>query len=261
VAEVIDADGKTLERTTPQIVSRPISEQTSATMRDLLESVVADGGGRNAKIDGYRISGKTGTAQVYKDSKVVHDVHIGSFMGFAPTDDPKIAVLVIVDEARLMPDYGSTTAAPFARQIMLESLQYMGVRADNGSGGQAQVVVPNLIGKTVAEATESLKALGLTAVTDGDDQTVLDQMPAAGATVWSDSQVMLYVREGQALDAQTLVHVPDLRGMSIIEAGRQLRSRNLLMEIEGAGVAVRQKPAADEFAQPGDTVKVYFEAP
>ncbi|GHU68216.1 stage V sporulation protein D [Clostridia bacterium] len=261
VAEVIDSDGKTLERTTPQIVSRPISEQTSATMRDLLETVVSDGGGRNAKIEGYRIAGKTGTAQVYKDSKVVHDVHIGSFMGFAPADDPKIAVLVIVNEARYVPDYGGTTAAPFARDILEQSLQYMGIRADKGTVKQVQVTVPDLVGKSVADATKALTALGLTAVTDGDSTTVLDQMPAAGATVWSDSQVMLYVREGQALDAQTLVHIPDLRGMSIIEAGRQLRSRNLLMEIDGAGIALRQKPAAGEFAQPGDTVTVYFEAP
>ncbi|GHU71236.1 stage V sporulation protein D [Clostridia bacterium] len=261
VSEIIDADGKTLERTTPQIVSRPISEETSATMRDLLETVVADGGGRNAGIKGYRIAGKTGTAQVYKDGKVVHDVHIGSFMGFAPADDPKIAVLVIVNEAKLTPDYGGTTAAPFARQIMLESLQYMGIRAENGAVKQQQVTVPDLTGKTVAEATAVLKELGLEAVTDGSETTVLDQMPAAGATMWTESQVMLYVREGQQLDAQTLVLVPDLKGMSVIEASRQLRSRKLIMEISGAGVAQRQKPAAGEFAQPGDTVTVTFEAP
>ncbi|MDR1598473.1 MAG: PASTA domain-containing protein [Oscillospiraceae bacterium] len=261
VSEIIGADGSTLERATPQVVSRPISEETSALTRDLLETVVADGGGRNAKIEGYRIAGKTGTAQVYKEGKVAHDAHIGSFMGFAPADDPVIAVLVIVNEARLMPDYGSATAAPFARDILEQSLQYMGVRADKGAVKQVQATVPDLVGMSVPDATAALESLGLTAVTDGDDPMVLDQMPAPGASVWTQSQVMLYTREGQALDAQTLVHIPDLRGMSIIEAGRQLRSRGLIMEIDGAGLAVRQRPAAGEFAQPGDTVTVYFEAP
>jgi stage V sporulation protein D (sporulation-specific penicillin-binding protein) len=261
VSEVIGADGEVLERAAPQIVSRPISEATSATMRALLESVVSDGGGRNAKIAGYRVSGKTGTAQVYKESKVVHDVHIGSFLGFAPADDPKLAVLVIVNEARLMPDYGGTTAAPFARQILLDALQYLGVREQSGEAAQVEVTIPDLTGMTVSDATASLSALGLSAVINGSENTVLSQMPAAGAKLWSGSQVMLYVREGEAPDARTVVLVPDVSGMSIVEANRQLRARMLEITVEGSGLAVKQTPAAGEFARPGDTVKVTFQAP
>ncbi|MCL1963707.1 MAG: penicillin-binding transpeptidase domain-containing protein, partial [Firmicutes bacterium] len=110
--EVVSQDGEVLQRTLPKVVATPIKPETSATMRGLLENVVEKGGGRNAAIEGYRIGGKTGTAQVYKDGKIVHDVHIGSFVGFAPADDPQVAVLVIVDEAELQPDYGGTTAAP-----------------------------------------------------------------------------------------------------------------------------------------------------
>ena len=261
VSEVISQSGEVLERTTPQIVSQPISEKTSATMRELLESVVADGGGRNAKISGYRVAGKTGTAQVYKDGKVVHDVHIGSFMGFAPADDPKLAIIVIVDEARLMPDYGGTTAAPFARQILLDSLQYLGVREQKDEGEQLEVAVPDMAGLTVKEATAQLSALGLTAVVNGSESTVISQMPVPGAKAWTGSQVMLYVNEGPAPDARTLVQVPDVVGMSIVEASRQLRARMLEMTIDGSGLAVKQKPAAGEFARPGDTVKVTFQAP
>ena len=87
-----------------------ISEGTSATMRQLLQNVVTDGGGRNAYIEGYRVGGKTGTAQVYVDGAISADKHIGSFLGFAPMDDPQIAVLFIVDEADVPVDYGSTTA-------------------------------------------------------------------------------------------------------------------------------------------------------
>ena len=261
VEEVVSADGAVLERTVPQVISRPISEQTSATMRSLLESVVADGGGRNAKISGYRVSGKTGTAQVYKDGKVSHDVHIGSFLGFAPADDPKLAVLVIVDEARLMPDYGGTTAAPFARQILLDSLQYLGIREQYADKKQVEVKLPDFKGLSVMEASNRLKDLGIETVVNGTESVVLSQMPAAGATVLSGSQVMLYVREGEAPNATTLVIVPDVRGLSIVEANRQLRARGIEMKIDGNGLAVRQRPAPGEFVKPGDTVVVTFEAP
>ena len=104
--EAIAPDGTVLYRTQPKVVSNPISEETSATMRELLELVVSEGGAKNAAIEGYRIGGKTGTAQVYKDGRIVRDVHIGSFLGFAPADDPRIALLVIVDEADVPVDYG-----------------------------------------------------------------------------------------------------------------------------------------------------------
>lgn len=133
VEEIVAQDGEVLQRTLPTVVSRPISGETSATMRALLENVVAQGGGRNAAVEGYRIGGKTGTAQVYRDGRIAHDVHIGSFVGFAPADDPQVAVLVIVDEAELQPDYGGTTAAPFARQILADTLPYLGIQPTAGT--------------------------------------------------------------------------------------------------------------------------------
>ena len=89
VEDIIAQDGTVLQHAAPKVVSQPISEETSATMRSLLEAVVAEGGGANGAVSGYRVGGKTGTAQVYKDGKVVHDVHIGSFFGFAPVEDPR----------------------------------------------------------------------------------------------------------------------------------------------------------------------------
>ena len=127
VSEIADANGEIIERREPEVVSTPISEKTSATMRDLLEGVVEEGGGRNAHIDGYRIGGKTGTAQVYVDGVVSSGTHIGSFIGFAPIDEPRVAVLFIVDEANRHPDFGSVTAAPFARDILEKTLAYLGV--------------------------------------------------------------------------------------------------------------------------------------
>ena len=127
VKEIRDADGNVIERGEPTVRATPISEGTSKIMREMLESVVKNGGGKNAYIDGYHIGGKTGTAQVYIDGVVSSDTHIGSFIGFAPMDDPQIALMVIIDRAERRPDYGSTTAAPFARDILLQTLAYLKV--------------------------------------------------------------------------------------------------------------------------------------
>jgi len=165
------------------------------------------------------------------------------------------------NEAMLVPDYGGTTAAPFARQIIQDTLQYMGIREHIGTQPQTEVIVPDVAGLSVREATAALEALGLIPVVNGSETQVLDQMPVAGAKMWTGSQVMLYVREGELPDAQTLVRVPDVMGFSIVEANRQLRARSLTLQIVGDGLAMRQVPAAGEFVQPGDTVRVTFAAP
>ena len=259
VEEIIAQDGEVLQRNGPRVVSTPISPETSMVMRGLLEAVVEDGGGRNAAIDGYRIGGKTGTAQVYKDGKIVHDVHIGSFVGFAPVDDPKIAVLVIVDEARLQPDYGGTTAAPFARQILEDTLAYLGI--PNSEDAKTPVAtVPDVTGMDVGDAQALLKEHGFRSLTDGDERVVFDQLPVQGAEMAEGSLVMLYVSGQTPPDVQEYVLVPDVSGMSIVEANRQLRARNLSMEIEGSGLAMGQRPAAETFVAPGSVVKVTFSA-
>ena len=260
VQEVLDADGAVVERTQPHVVATPITAETSATMRTLLEAVVAEGGGKNAQVEGYRVGGKTGTAQVYKDGKIARDVHIGSFIGFAPADDPKIAVLVIVNEASVHVDYGGTTAAPFAAQILQETLQYLGV-APYETQTRAQVEVPETRGLTVAQAKALLQEAGLEAMVDGAQDVVLSQMPLPGATMQEGSIVMLYVTEGEPITAQDLVLVPDVLGQPIVEASRLLRARKLELLIEGSGLATRQTPAAGTYVEPGTQVTVSFDIP
>ena len=258
IAEIADQNGNTVQKTETQVVSNPISEETSALMRTLLEGVVENGGGKNARVEGYRIGGKTGTAQVYVDGVVSSDTHIGSFLGFAPMDDPKIAVLFIVDEAQKRPDFGSVTAAPFARDILLKSLNYMGVWPD-GIAPLQDVTVPDLTGMTVPKAAKALSDASLRYVLDGDGENVLDQLPAPGSTMSEGSVVMLYVQENAP--AQENITVPDVTGMNVQEAMREFSARNLQMEIKGEGVAVRQIPAAGEFAAPTSVITVEFEAP
>lgn len=262
VAEIISPDGKVLQRNGAQVVSNPIKPETSAIMRDLLESVVAEGGGRNAAVAGYRIGGKTGTAQVYKDGKIVRDVHIGSFLGVAPADNPQFAILVIVDEARVPVDYGGTTAAPFARQVMADTLRYLGISPSDPKATQRpEVTVPDVVGQSLKNAKKTLGELKLLTVDDGQSDTVTGQMPAGGSTLPVGSQVMLYTQQDEVLTPMDLVRVPDVSGLSMVEAGRVLRVRTLEMEIMGSGLAVSQSPAAGEYVAPGTKVTVHFEMP
>lgn len=258
--EAVSPDGTVLYRTSPKVVSTPISEETSLTMRKLLEDVVAVGGAKNARIPGYRIGGKTGTAQVYKDGRIVRNVHIGSFLGFAPADDPRIALLVIVDEADTPVDYGGTTAAPFARQILEDVLPYLGYQPDEGEDSEP-VQVPDVTGQPLWEARRTLSSMGLKVLDDGGSGSVTAQMPSAGATLRNGGQMMLYTYDEALPETETLVCVPDVSGKSIASAASLLRQRGLEMEIDGSGFAVSQEPAAGSFLAPDSVVLVHFELP
>ncbi len=259
VRSITSSDGEVLEQNEPTVVRTTISEETSATMRKLLEGVVDHGGGKNARVEGYRIGGKTGTAQVYIDGVVSSDTHIGSFVGFAPIDDPEIAIIVIVDRADVAVDYGSVTAAPYAKEIIEQSLIYMGYAKDLGEKAVGDVSVPDVTGLSVSEALDALDEAGLDGVLDGVGAKVIAQLPAPGAEMAEGSLVMLYV-DGVTLEADW-VEVPDVIGLSVTEANRLIRSYGLKMTVSGSGIAVSQSPAAGEMVLPTATVDVQFEPP
>ncbi len=260
VKEIADASGNVIQRGEAKVVGRPISEETSATMRKLLEDVVTLGGGKNAYIPGYRVGGKTGTAQVYVDGVVSRDTHIGSFVGFAPADDPRIAVILIVDEANVAVDFGSVTAAPYAREILERALVYMGVAPETDEPPAEQATVPDVTGMEVDAAIHALEDAGFDSVLDGAGRRVKGQLPAAGATMNAGALVMLYV-EGTDAAADAPVTVPDVTGMPVTEANRLLMSYGLELEIEGSGLARSQTPAAGEKVNPTTRVTVRFEPP
>ena len=258
--EAIAPDGTVLYRTQPKVVSTPISEETSATMRELLELVVSEGGAKNAAIEGYRIGGKTGTAQVYKDGRIARDVHIGSFLGFAPADDPRIALLVIVDEADVPVDYGGTTAAPFARQILADVLPYLGCKPSS-QDEREEIAVEDVVGLPLWQARKVIAEQGFSVLDDGAGDTVTAQMPSGGGKLIEGGQVMLYTYIDDPLQTEELVCVPDVEGLSIARAASLLRQRGLDMTIEGTGFAIRQEPAAGQYVEQGGVVRVVFEMP
>ena len=262
VKEITDAEGNVVERNEPEVVAKPLKEETSALMRELLWAVVERGGGKNARIEGIKVAGKTGTAQIYRDGVISRDAHIGSFIGFAPADSPRVAVLVVVHESALRPDYGSVTAAPYARQILADTLNYLGIYPE-GSAGTASaemVEVPDATGLGAGEAVTLLREAGLDALIDGAGQKVVGQLPSAGAAMVKGSQVLLYLEQEQRQE-ETDVEVPDVSGMSIVEASRLLASCALGMRIEGSGLACAQSPAAGERVPVGRDVTVSFALP
>ncbi len=127
VQEISSADGALVKRNYPSETSRVISEQTSATMREMLEGVVANGSGKHAYIQGYHVGGKTGTAQKYEDGHIAQGKYISSFVGFFPANDPQYAALVIIDEPEGQ-HYGSTVAAPYCKLIFEQIITYMGLQ-------------------------------------------------------------------------------------------------------------------------------------
>ena len=261
VEAIEDSEGAVISKTSPTVVATPISAATSATMRRLLHGVVENGGGKNAKISGWSVGGKTGTAQIYKNGRIESNLHIGSFVGFAPADNPKVALLVTVNEAQVKPDYGGTTAAPFAAQIFSEILPLLGVPKTDGSAKAKHVTMPNVTGMDVRDAKAILRELGLDAVTDGTSPNVTGQLPPAGTDVQEGFCAMLYVTGEEAPSAQDYARVPDVIGMGMRECAQTLRKNGFEMNAQGDGLAARQSPAGETYAPAGTQVLVTFEVP
>ncbi len=260
VKGLMDSDGNYIEKFEPKVVSQPITAETSATMRSILESVVAEGSGKNCYIPGYRIGGKTGTAQKYDENgQVMTGKHIASFIAFAPADDPKLAILLIVDEPNVAVDFGSVVAAPYVRNVILESLQYMGI-TPNSEEAQAseKVQVPDVSNMTDTDAIATLNTLGLDYLSDGTG-TVTEQLPAPGVEVDKGTAVLLYTTtKSSPGDIVGTVIVPDLSGMTPEEAAQALEPLRLILNIQGEGKASFQSPAAGTSVSEGSTVMVEF---
>ena len=190
--------GEVVESVQPEVVRKVISDNTSKQVREALESVVAKGTGKNAFIDGYRVGGKTGTAQKVINGRYSPNEHIVSFVGFAPADDPKIVVYVAVDNPQGI-QFGGVVAAPIVHNIMADALPYMGIAPrqnqisrDYKYGEIPIVTVPNLVGKTVSDIYEDLN-MNFNLSSAGTGDTVIRQSPAAGARVDRGSTIRIYL--------------------------------------------------------------------
>lgn len=200
VRALTDSNGKIVKTFEKEIIRKVISPDTAAEMRDIMEAEVSEGGGGTAKMDGYRIGGKTGTAEKAVEGGYSLYDYYSSFICVAPIDDPKITLLVIVDSPR-GETYGSVVAAPAAKNILNNVLRYMSISPENestgGSSSAAQVTVPDVTAYEYNTAVQTLKGAGLNvAIADGDAGNgkwlVQDQYPKAGMTVGKGTTIYLY---------------------------------------------------------------------
>ncbi|USK35597.1 stage V sporulation protein D [Bacillus sp. F19] len=190
--------GDIVSQTAPEAKRRVISEETSKQIRYALESVVAQGTGRNAFVDGYRVGGKTGTAQKVKDGVYLKNNYIVSFIGFAPADDPEIVVYAAVDNPKGTVQFGGTVVAPIVGNIMEDSLRELGVKPRKDQIEKEYkwldtklVNVPNVVGLTTKELREQMVNLKLDIAGSGD--LVIQQSPAEGVKVKEGSTLRLYL--------------------------------------------------------------------
>lgn len=204
--------GMVLQETQPQLVRQVISPETSQKVRSALESVVAQGTGGKAFLDGYRVGGKTGTAQKVVNGRYSPNEHIVSFIGFAPADDPKLVVYVAVDNPQGI-QFGGVVSAPIVRNIMADALPHLGVQPRKTQlekeykyPDTPMVTVPNLVGKTVDDIYEDMNS-NFQLSASGKGTTVLRQAPAAGARVEKGSVIRIYLGNDGGTD--------DLKGHTI----------------------------------------------
>ena len=230
VERITDSDGNVTYRHDDTPVRQVISEQTSATVRECLEYVVASGTGKNGQVAGYRIGGKTGTA----DKGQTGDVVV-SFLCFAPADDPQVIMLITMDTpSRATGTYvsGGNMVAPTASTVMAEILPYLGVEPSYSAEELLgmDTTVPNVIGMSVEEAKAKLKDRALSYKIVGDGETITDQTPAGGAIIPGKSSVILYAGEEKPADKCV---VPHLIGKTPSEANTTATAAGLLIRFSG----------------------------
>lgn len=266
VDQVLDEDGNVLSQHDTTPVRQVISEETSAIVREALEYVVSSGSGKNGQVAGYRIGGKTGTADKTGTRKTTREVVV-SFMCFAPADDPQYIMLLTMDTPSRNTGtavYGGTMVAPTASQIMGEILPALGIEPDYSAEelSGADAAVPYVVGKTAEEAKAALKSAGFTYRTVGSGETVTDQTPAGGAIVPNNASVVLYLG---AEKSDTPSTVPDVTGKTPTEANKALTNAGLIMKVAGATsasggsvTAISQNAEAGSQLPAGSVVTVRF---
>jgi len=246
VKSVTDPQTGSTVHTEPTVVRQVISAESSRRVGEYLEQVVSDreiGTGRNAYIPGYRVAGKTGTAQKVVDGKYAEGKYIVSFIGYAPVDDPRIVLYVVIDEPQDEMAAGGSVAAPVWKRIMEQSLHHLGIFPEqpvqeaaqvlSASSGPVTAEVPDVTGMRVSEAKTVLRAKSLSAEVVGKGGVVVRQLPAAGGVLPASQRVYL-LTEGKGSG------VPDMRGMPLRDALELCALLEADCAVQGTGYVIGQ---------------------
>ena len=271
VSKIVDPNGNIVKTTEPSIKRQVISEETSAQMREVLESVVNRKDGSNAYIKGYDIGGKSGTSQKLDDPEwaIYENQYVSSYCAFAPADDPEIIMLVMVDEPTATDQngalmyYGSVVAVPAVANTLKEALPYLGYYPEYTQEelDALGVTLPSVEYESVSIAKETLEAQGLQVTVIGNGEKVMAQVPVRGSQVPRNGKVILYTEEGYKTEYTT---VPNVIGRSLSEVNTILTNANLNFKVgDGAAnhagaIAYSQNYSEGDEVPVGTIIEVVF---
>lgn len=259
VSKVVNTDTGVETELAPVKVRQVISEETSNKIKSMMKSVVTDGTGRYAAVNGYSVGGKSGTSEPPDDKK--SQGYVASFIAISPAENPEVICLVVLQNPNSDGSgshQGGTICAPVASQILSEVLPHLGITSSNTSSTENQeslVTLPDVTSKTLSEARSILEATGFKVVLKTSAEAsanVTSQYPKSGISLQSGSIICLYTDGAE----KTMKQVPDLKGKTAEQARNSLKSLNLNISIEGSGKVISQDILSGTEVEEGTVVTV-----
>ncbi len=262
VKQIENSDTGVIEVQEDKTIRQVVSKETSEKIKNMMQSVVVNGTGKHAAVEGYTVGGKSGTSE----PTVEHEDagYVSSFIAVSPIENPQVVVLTVLYDPEGETYQGGQTAGPVAANILTEVLPYLEIIKNNENvvtGEKNILTVPNIASKTVASARGILQTYGFDVQVNinGDENTsiVSDQMPKAGTTIEKGSIVYVYTNEN---DTRMSVKVPAVTGLTIDEARAKLKENHLNVKIEGKeGYVITQEPQADKSVEEGSIVDIVLQ--
>ncbi len=268
VKEIRDKKGNIVKEIKPEPVRQIVSKTTARQLSGILEGVVSQGTGIRAYLEGYRVAGKTGTAQKAGKGGYTQGKYIASFAGFAPADDPRVAILVLIDEPQGGTYYGGAIAAPVFKNLAKDILRYLGVTPQLSEeeikkrSKNTEILVPDVVNTSFEDALRILQESALETKVEGEGTWVISQQPKGGARLPAGAKVVVYLGPpGKGVPDGQEVTVPDLTDLTMREAGQLLGRLGLQLNPVGTGVAVEQKTKPGTKVKAGSAITVTFSPP
>lgn len=252
ITKIENPDTKVVTNVDVEEVRQVISPETAAKVRGMMRSVVEDGGGQSGAVKGYTIGGKTGTSEPNPNHP--EDGYVASFLAIAPVENTKVVALLSLYGPQGKSHFGGVIAAPVVSQVLSEVLPYLGIPSNDNSSESNGIKIPDLKNKTVEEAKQILKDLGINCLTSANSSEIItSQTPKAGTSISQNGFVRLYTAEN---NSSVSTSVPDLKGKSLTQATAALKAKNLNIQATGSGIVVSQDPAVGSSVEEGSIVRV-----
>lgn len=255
VKEIKSSDGSYDKKTESKVLKQIMSKSTSDDILSALESTVTEGTAKGAKVNGYRVAGKTATGEQGRGDNTKY---LAGFAAIAPVNDPELVVAFnLYDPVGESGHGGATLCAPAVGSILDETLRYLDIAPDYTlqENSIKELVVPNITGMTVSEANKILEEKGFkigSDVTLKNEEVIKEQIPKAGASLMEGSKIFAYINEDEK---QTTV-VPDVRNLSLDKAISNLQTANLNVRVVGNGYVLSQDPASDTTLDKGSIITI-----